>query len=381
VPGPAAARAWFARCYGHPADGVWFAPGRVNLLGGPDYAGGFVLPFALPAGVWVAAARRPGPEIAVASRQVGGGPLRLPAAGLEPGTVTGWAAYPAGVAWALREAGWLAGGAELAIDSDLPAGAGLASSAALECAVALALAGLYRARVPRRELAAVARRAENEFAGIPCGIMDQVAAVRCRRGRVLLLDCRDATATLLPLDPVAAGLALLVIDTRARHALGTGRYARRRRECEQAAARLGMRWLAEAASRPGAVSRLAPPRLAEVARHVVAEQQRVLAASALLRAGDLAGLGPLLTASHASLRGQLRVSWPRADAVVDAALAAGALGARMTGGGFGGSVVVLAPRGAREAVRAAVTERFSQRRWPVPGWLEVAPSGGARRVS
>jgi galactokinase len=155
-------------------DGIWFAPGRVNLMGGPDYTEGFVLPFALGAGVTVAAARRPDRRIALASRQRPGEPVLLDLDALEPGQPAGWAAYPAGVAWALRQAGHLEGGADVAVDADLPAGAGLSSSAALECATALALTELYQVTVPRRELAALARRAENEFVGVPTGIMDQI---------------------------------------------------------------------------------------------------------------------------------------------------------------------------------------------------------------
>ena len=356
-----------------------FAPGRVNLLGGPDYHEVFVLPFALGAGVGVAASRRPDRRVAVASRQEGGEPVLLDIDALEPGSVTGWAAYPAGVAWALREAGYLPGGADLAIDADLPAGAGLSSSAALECAVALALTGLYDVPVPPRELAALARRAENEYAGLPTGIMDQLAALLGRPGHALLLDCRTGQETPVPLDPAAAGLALLVIDTRVRHAVGDGQYGNRRQACEQAAAALGVRSLRDVTGDPGALTRLADPELRRLAGHVLAEYRRVLRAADLLRAGDLAALGGLLTASHRSLRDQFQVSWPQADAAVEAALDAGAAGARMTGGGFGGSVVALAAAGRAAAVRTAVTSRFARHRWPPPRYLEAVPSGAARR--
>ena len=204
-------------------DGVWFAPGRVNLMGGPDYTEGFVLPFAVPSGVTVAAARRTDRRIALTSRQQPEEQFVLDIDALEPGSVSGWAAYPAGVAWALREAGHLKHGADLAIDADLPAGAGLSSSAALECATALALTELHETTVPRTELAALTRRAENEFAGVPSGIMDQIAVTQCRAGHALLLDCRTGTGPHVPLDPAAAGLTLLVIDTRTRRAVADGR--------------------------------------------------------------------------------------------------------------------------------------------------------------
>jgi galactokinase len=294
--------------------------------------------------------------------------------------VAGWAAYPAGVAWALREAGHLAGGADVAIDADLPVGAGLSSSAALACSVALALTGLYRLPVPRRELAALARRAENEFAGVPSGIMDQLAALLCRAGHALLLDCRTGAGSAVPLDPARAGLALLVIDTRVRHALADGRYAEHRQACADAASRLGVRALRDVSGDPGAPARLAEPVLRRRCRHVIAENRRVLAAAELLRAGDQAGIGALLTASHRSLREEFEVSWPQADAAVEAATGAGAAGARMTGGGFGGSVVALVPAARAGPVRRAVTGRFARHRWPSPRYLDAVPSGAARRT-
>jgi galactokinase len=370
---------WFAASYAREPDGVWFAPGRVNLIGGPDYNEVFVLPFAVGAGVTAAAARRPDRRIALVSRQAREEKVVLDLDALEPGSVRGWAAYPAGVAWALRQAGYLPGGADVAIDADLPAGAGLSSSAALECAVALALTELYQVPVPRPELAALARRAENEFAGVPTGIMDQIAALASRAGQALLLDCRSGTGTAVPLDPSAAGLALLVIDTRVRRALADGRYAQRRRACEQAAAALGVRSLRDITG-TRELARLDDPALRRLGEHVVAENQRVLRAAALLRAGHHEALGPLLTQSHRSFRDQFGVSWPQADEAVAAALEAGAAGARMTGGGFGGCVVALAPAERATQVRAAVTARFTQNHWPAPRYLDAVPSAGARRL-
>ena len=357
-----------------------------------------MLPFALGAGVYAAASRRGDGRIALASRQAGGDPVLLPTGALAPGAVGGWAVYPAGVAWALREAGHLAGGADVAIDADLPVGAGLSSSAALGCAVVLALTRLYGLRVPRRELAALARRGENDFAGVPTGIMDQLAAFLCRAGHALLLDCRTGSGTAVPLRPADAGLALLVIDTRVRHALADGRYAARRQACADAAAMLGVRSLRDVTDDAGALARLAGqagpgglavqagpsgpagPVLQRAVRHVISENHRVLAAAELLRAGDQAGIGPLLTASHRSLRDQFEVSWPQADAAVDTAIGAGAAGARMTGGGFGGAVIGLVPADRAGPIRRAVAERFAQRGWRAPRYLDAVPSGGARRI-
>jgi galactokinase len=379
-PAAAGTARYFAERFGYPPHGTWFAPGRVNLLGGPDYNEVCVLPFALSAGVGAAASRRSDRRIALTSRQAGGEPVLLDIDTLEPGSVSGWAAYPAGVAWALRQAGYLAGGADVAIDADLPAGAGLSSSAALECSVALALTELYQVEVLRRELAALARRAENDFVGMPCGIMDQLAAFLGKAGHALLLDCRTGAAAPVPLDPAAAGLMLLVIDTRARHALTDGQYAARRQACEQAASRLGVRSLRDVIDDSGALARLTDPSLRRVAGHVVAEHGRLLRAADLLRAGDQAAIGELLTVSHHSLRDEFRMSWPQADEAVEAAVDAGAEGARMTGGGFGGSVVALVPAERAARVRDAVTRRFTQHDWPAPHYLEVLPSGGARRI-
>ena len=377
---PPDACVWFARRYGREPEGAWFAPGRVNLIGGPDYNEVFVLPFALGTGVSAAASRRPDGQIALVSRQAGGDPVLLSIDTLEPGSVGGWAAYAAGVAWALRQAGYLAGGADVAIDADLPPGAGLSSSAALACSVALALTELYERSVPRPELAGLARRAEKDFAGVPTGVMDQLAVLLCRAGHALLLDCRTGTGTAVPLDPAAAGLELLVLDTRAPRALADGRYAARRRACQDAAAMLGVRSLREIADGPEALARLTEPFLQRAARHVISENRRVLAAAELLRAGQLAGIGRLLTASHLSLRDEFEVSWPQADEAVEAAIDAGALGARMTGGGFGGSVIALVPADRAGQVGQAVTERFARRRWPAPGYLAAVPSGGACRI-
>ena len=367
-------RAW----HGAEPEGVWHAPGRVNLIGEhTDYNRGWVLPFALDRGVVVAARRRGDGVLDIRSIQAGDR-ATLPLAGLGPGGVTGWAAYPAGVAWAMREAGHPVGGASLVIDSDLPQGAGLSSSAALECAAAIALADLYGLRAPRTELARLARRAENVMVGVPSGIMDQSASLLCEAGHALLLDCRTGGTTPVPFDPAAAGLGLLVMDTGARHALTDGRYALRRAECERAARALGVPSLRDVTG-PGRAAEISDPVLARRARHVIADNCRVRAAADLLGADDTAALGPLPHASHASLRDDFEVSWPQADVAAEAAERAGALGARMVGGGFGGSVIALVP-GDDAAVRAAVTAGYAGRGWPPPRFLAAPPSGGARRL-
>ncbi|HEY6478427.1 MAG TPA: galactokinase [Streptosporangiaceae bacterium] len=369
----------FAQQYGEEPRGTWQAPGRVNLIGEhTDYNDGFVLPFAIGAGVTAVAARRRDGMLALASRQVPGEQVTVPLDGLAPGSVPGWAAYPAGVAWALRTAGYPVEGTSLGYDSDLPLGAGLASSAALECATALALTDLHGIVLPRPQLAAIAHRAENDFAGVPTGIMDQSAALLCQAGHALLLDCRSGIGTAVPLDPAPSGLALLVVDTAARHEHAADGYAVRRQECEDAARALGARSLRDITDS----SELAglDPLLARRARHVVTENSRVLATAGLLRAGQLSRAGPLLTASHASLRDDFEVSWPEADAAVETAIEAGAYGARMTGGGFGGSVLVLAAAEQAGEVRAAVAQRFDRAGWAAPRFGTAVPGAGARRI-
>jgi galactokinase len=358
-----------------------------------DYNEGFVLPFALGQGVTAAASHRAGHRLTVCSRQEPGDAVEVDLDGLAPGRVTGWGAYPAGVAWALEAAGHRLPGACIAIDSDVPAGAGLSSSAALECATALALTSLAGLDVPRAELVTIARRAENEFAGVPTGIMDQSASLLCRAGHALLLDCRSLESAQVPFDPAAAGAGLLLINTRARHELSDGEYGQRRTECEEAARRLGIPSLRDLTGLADTGS-LTDPVLRRRVRHVFTDNQRVLEVVALLRApsGAPAGapsgasaetyreIGRLLTQAHASLRDDFEVSWPEADATVEAAVAAGAFGARMIGGGFGGSVLVLVPAAAGGAIRAAVTAAFARRGWTAPEFLDSVPSDSARQL-
>jgi galactokinase len=394
---PEASRALFRSRFGSEPDGVWMAPGRANLMGEhTDYNDGFVLPFALGQGVTAAAAVASGSSstsssrrLVLCSRQEPGAAVSVDLDGLAPGQVDGWAAYPAGVAWALEAAGYRVPGACVAIDSDLPVGAGLSSSAALECATALALSTLAGAEIPRPDLVTIARRAENEFVGVPTGVMDQSASLRCQAGHALLLDCRSLEVAQVPFDPAAAAAGLLLINTRADHALSDGEYGERRAECEEAARRLGipsLRYLTD----PADVDRLDDPVLRRRARHVVADDGRVLEVVGLLRslggsgsgAVDAYGeIGRLLTQAHASLRDDFEVSWPEADAAVEAALAAGAAGARMIGGGFGGSVLALVPSAVDGAVRDAVTAVFAQHSWTPPEFLSAIPADAARRLA
>jgi galactokinase len=370
---------------------VWFAPGRANLMGEhTDYNEGFVLPFALAQGVTATASGRDDGLLVLRSRQVPDVPVTVDLDALAPGSVTGWAAYPAGVAWALRAAGHAVRGASVDVDSDLPVGAGVSSSAALECSVALALCSLSGVSVPRRALAAIAKRAENEFVGAPTGIIDQSAALLCEEGHALLLDCATLGTTQVPFRPAAASVSALVIDTRVTHALVSGEHAARRAECEAAARLLGVPALG-AVTDARALDRLTDPLLRRRARHVVTDSARARAIAAALEdpgAVDAAVgaskiyayIGKLLVEGHASLRDDFEVSWPEADATVETAVAAGAYGAKMIGGGFGGSVLALLPAGRAGALRAAVTETFTARGWKPPEFLDAVPSPAARRL-
>ncbi|NTW41637.1 MAG: galactokinase, partial [Cellulomonadaceae bacterium] len=350
--GAARAAAAFTTLLGEEPTGVWSAPGRANVIGEhTDYNGGLCLPIALPHRTYVALRRRDDDLVRLASAQeAGGGVVTLDLADVGPGTVDGWAAYVVGVAWALREAGRTIGGFDAVVDSCVPYGAGLSSSAALECAVAVALddvydLGLAASDEGRALLAAACIRAENEIAGAATGGMDQSAALRCRPGQALLLDCRDGSTRHIPLDLAAHGLALLVIDTRAEHQLADGQYASRRAMCEAAARELGVETLREVTDLDDALARLAHvPDAGTVARrvrHVVTEIARVEEVTELMARGEVEKLGPVLSAAHASLRDDYEVSCHELDVAVDAAVAAGALGGRMVGGGFGGSAIAL----------------------------------------
>lgn len=380
------ARELFAETFDGAPEGVWSAPGRVNLIGEhTDYNGGLCLPIALAHRTFVALRPREDDRVHLVSEREGGA-WQATMAEVAPGSVSGWGAYPAGVAWALGELGHPTGGFDAAVVSCVPYGAGLSSSAALECAFAMAFTAAPGWTGPdpgtdagRAELAAACVRAENEIAGASTGGMDQAASLRARAGHALLLDTRDGRVEHIPFDLAAAGLELLVIDTRAEHALVDGQYAQRRATCEEAAAALGVATLREIdpAALPAALDRLATDEQRRRVRHVVTEIARVEHFVALLRSGQLAEVGPLLDTSHASLAEDYEVSCAELDVAVAAARAAGALGARMTGGGFGGSAIALVPAEAGSAVAEAVTAAFALERFAPPVFLTATAAGPA----
>ncbi|MEU7696911.1 MULTISPECIES: galactokinase [unclassified Streptomyces] len=373
----------FEALYGAAPDGVWAAPGRVNLIGEyTDFNDGFVLPLALPHTAVAAVSRRDDGILRLHSADVDGGIVQLAVDSLEPLSGGGWAAYPAGVVWALRAAGHAVTGADVHLGSTVPTGAGLSSSAALEVVTALALDELFGLGLSRPELARLAQRAENDFVGVPCGVMDQMASACAEEGHALYLDTRDLSYRQVPFDLAREGLRLLVVDTRVKHALGDGAYAERRAGCEAGARALGARALRDvsAAHLPEALARLGDGTVRRYVRHVVTDNARVERTIALLDAGDPRAVGAVLTEGHASLRDDLRVSCAELDLVVETANAAGALGARMTGGGFGGSAVVLVDADRADAVAAAVGKAFAEAGLAAPGIFPAVPSAGARRL-
>jgi galactokinase len=364
------AAALFESVYGGAPAGLWAAPGRVNVIGEhTDYNAGFVLPMAIDKYTVAAAAPRRDGVLRMVSTAGGGSAVEIALDQLTPGNPRGWTRYPAGVAWALGGAGVLPqtfGGADIAFASEVPVGSGLSSSAALECSTGLALAGVAGANISPAELARLAQYAENAYAGIPCGPLDQLASAFGADGAVLFIDTRSFSINVYPFDLADAGLTLLVVNTRVSHDNAESGYQDRRTTCEKAAEVLGVAALRDVTS---ADLQHARAQLDEKAfrrvRHVVTEDDRVERFVNLLNLGPLTGprlnaAGELLTASHVSLRDDYEVSCAELDTVVDAALRGGAHGARMTGGGFGGSAIALVSQDRVDKVSEAVLAALPQ---------------------
>ncbi|KMO75875.1 galactokinase [Mycolicibacterium obuense] len=334
------------------------APGRINLIGEhTDYNAGFALPIALPGRTVVDFEPAESGELVV-STHLSPDVVRV-RLDTVPGDVSGWAAYVAGVVWSLRKAGYPVPGGTLAISSGVQIGSGLSSSAALECAVLGAL--LQGAVVDRVEQARIAQRAENDYVGAPTGLLDQLAILFAQPRCAQLIDFRDLTVTPVPFDPDAHGVTLLLIDSQARHQHAGGEYAARRASCERAAAALGVASLREASS----VSSLSGEDQRR-ARHILTENQRVLDTVEALSTADFGRVGELFTASHESMRDDFEITTPHLDLIASIAVSAGALGARMTGGGFGGCVIALVPSGLVDAVSSGVREAMRGSGYPAP---------------
>ncbi len=363
---------------------MWAAPGRVNLIGEhTDYNDGFVLPFALDRRVLAAAAPRDdGVLRAVSLQHANEAAVSVALDEVGDRSPKNWTAYVAGPLWALRGAGVDVTGVDIVLDSTVPVGSGLSSSAAMECAVITAASELFGGPDDPVELARLAQRAENVVVGAPVGIMDQVASLAATAHHALFLDTRSLGIEHIPLALADNGLTILVVDTQATHSHATGQYAERRRSCEEAAELLQVAALRDAT--PAQVEknrhRLGEPNYRR-AKHVVTENARVLAVVEQLRRGRPELIGAALDASHMSMRDDFEASSEEQDEAVAVAMAAGAIGARMTGGGFGGCAIALMEAGRAADIAAAVVDAFIAREWQEPVVFAGIPSDGARRIA
>lgn len=402
------ARELFSRTFGYEPSGVWAAPGRVNLIGEhTDYNAGLCLPIALPHRTFIALAPRRDTHVRTVSAVRPDSVAEAELEGLNAGGVAGWAAYPAGVAWAMRGHGMAVRGFDAAFVSCVPLGSGLSSSAAMTCSTALALDDVYglgfgSTDEGRVTLISMAVASENDMAGASTGGLDQNASMRCRAGKALLLDCRPGLSALenvsqQDFDLAAYGLELLVVDTCAPHQLNDGQYAARRKTCEEAAAELGVRNLRQAADQIADASRgdadrkregldrvlaaLSDPTEIKRVRHVITEIWRVEDFAEAFGSGDIRTAGSLFNASHDSLRYDYEVTVPELDTAVEVARSNGAYGARMTGGGFGGSIIALVDKGQSRQLAEKIAEAFSAKGFRQPQALTSVASRAAERVA
>lgn len=368
----------FHELFGSDPNIIATAPGRVNLIGEHvDFLDGFVLPFAISDVTTVAIAKNSSGKIRTASIQKKGAISTIESTQLKPKSGEAWTRYPVGVIWALG----IDSGLDILIDGHVPLGAGLSSSAALECAVATAINELFNLGLALPELSRAAQRAENVYVGMPCGIMDQSVSLMATEGNALLLDTRDLSTEQIPFDIAPLGLELLVIDTQVHHALVDGGYAERRASCEKAIADLNIKSLrdisiADFVSRRNELDDKTYLR----AFHGVTEMKRVLDAVTLLKTGDFVGFGEIVTAAHISLRDNYTVSCPELNLAVDTALKFGALGSRMIGGGFGGSAIALIKAKDSELIKSEIRSEFMKARFKGPRFFSALPSAGAKVI-
>jgi len=363
---------------------LFSAPGRVNLIGEhTDYNDGFVLPMAIERRTFVAGAARSDTRVRARSLNTRSS-IELDLASPGPKRRGSWSDYVEGTAQALLSAGFAVNGVDLLIDSDVPGGAGLSASAALELALAYALVSLAGATNPDRvKLALAGQSAEHTYVGTLCGIMDQFVVALGQPAHALLIDCRSLEFRAVPVQLGSA--CVLITDTRVKHELSSSAYNERRRQCEEGVAALAAQLPNVRALRDVSVTELEahagklPELIAKRCRHVVGENARTLEAAKLLEAGRLAELGALMYASHASLQRDYEVSCPELDEAVEATAGEpGVYGARMTGGGFGGCTVTLLEQSALERVKSAIAQRFLARFGSTPEFLVTQASAGVR---
>jgi len=369
----------FLETFGEEPDLVAAAPGRVNLIGEHiDYSEGFVLPFAIKDRTLVAARKRDDSTVRIASAQRRSKIVTVDISEVRPGLKGEWERYALGVLWSMG----VKSGVDLLIDGHVPLGAGLSSSAALECSVATAMNHLFDMGFNLEELARLTQKAENQYVGVPCGIMDQSVSLMASRGFALLLDCRDLSTRNIPFDVASHGLELLIIDTQAHHALTDGGYAERRASCEAVAAKLSVKSMRELtmAQLDSARANLSETEYIR-ARHAITEMKRVLDCVDALGSGDFVKVGQLINDSHRSLRDDYTVSCPELDTAVEASLAAGALGSRMVGGGFGGSAIALIEAAKTSQTISAIEKAFADKKFKAPRFFTSLPSQGAELLS
>ncbi|MFM5904353.1 MAG: galactokinase [Microbacteriaceae bacterium] len=372
----------FESKFGYQPTGVWSAPGRVNLIGEhTDYNEGFVLPFAINRRTYAAVAARTDNRVRVAT-SFASDVIEIEMDSISVDSVDGWSSYPLGVVWAIHEkTGAWGHGLDIFIDSDVPVGAGLSSSAAIECAVAVAVNELWDTKLQKRELARIGQRAENVIVGAPTGIMDQSASMLGELDHAVFLDCRDLSAQSVELGFAEAGLEILIIDTKVEHRHADGGYASRRASCELGAQTMGVHSLRDLSE--GDLDRAAEL-LDELTfrrvRHIVTENQRVLDTVATLKSDGPRAIGDLLYGSHESMRDDFEISIDELDTAVETALRHGAVGARMTGGGFGGAAIALTPVELISEVTLAVRAEFEALGYGEPHIFAVSAAPGATRV-
>ena len=368
----------FAETFGAAPDIIAAAPGRVNLIGEHiDYSDGFVLPFAIKDRTYAAVRVRDDRKVRITSMQRRNKIVEHNIDAIRPGLKGEWERYPLGVIWAMG----LTSGIDIMIDGHVPLGAGLSSSAALECSVATALNHLFSFGYSLEELARLTQKAENDYVGVPCGIMDQSVSLMAHAGSALLLDCRDLSTKNIAFDVASSGLELLIIDTQAHHSLTDGGYAERRASCESVVAKLDIKSLRELTLIQLEQSRSLLTDTEFIrARHAVTEMARVMDAVRILEIKDFIALGQLLNQSHASLRDDYTVSCPELNTAVEASIAAGALGARMVGGGFGGSAIALIHAAHTQATIASIEKAFAEHKFKAPRFFTSLPSQGAEII-